>query len=145
MTAGGGAADMLMADRQVPELYAEGAHHLWQDFTAVSKYAAPLLLEGLVRFTGQLGVDPGSVDHYVVSIPTRKLYEEHIPAFLDRLHITRKQIKFRCSDIGYVGGAATLVHLDQMARSGELQQGQLVVVHAVESSKWMTAGFALRW
>jgi 3-oxoacyl-[acyl-carrier-protein] synthase-3 len=145
MTAGGGAADMLLADRQVPELYAEGAHHLWQDFSAVNEYAAPLLLQGIVRFTGQLGIDPATVDHYVVSIPTQKLYEEHIPAFLDKLRITRDQIKFRCKDIGYVGGAATLVHLDQMVRSGELQPGQLVIVHAVESSKWMTGGFALRW
>ncbi len=145
MTAGGGVADLLRENRQIPELYAEGAHHLWQDFTAVNDYAAPLLLEGLLRFTKRMGIDPASVDHYVVSIPSYKLYEDHIPSFLDKLGISREQIKFRCARTGYVGGAATLVHLDQMVRTGELLAGQLVLLHAVESSKWMTAGFAVRW
>ena len=123
----------------------DGTHHLWQDFSAVNDNAAPLLLQGLCNFTSQLKIDPGSVDHYVVSIPTQQLYEDHIPAFLDRLHITRDKIKFRSGEIGYCGGAATLLHLDEMARSGEIKSGELAVVHAVESSKWMTAGFAVRW
>lgn len=145
MKAGGAAADLMEKNCQIPELYDAGRHHLWQDFNAVNDSAAPLLLEGLVRFTSKLGIPSGKVDHYVVSIPSLKLYEDHIPAFLDRLGITREQIQFRCARIGYVGGAATLVHLDQMVRSGEIKPGQLVVVHAVESSKWMTAGFALQW
>lgn len=145
MKAGGGVADMLRADHQIPEMYAEGSHHLWQDFSAVNDFAAPLLLDGIVRLTEHLDIDPASVDHYVVSIPTYKLYEEHIPAYLDRLGVGRDQIKFRSAEVGYVGGATILVHLDQMVRSGEIQPGQLVIAHSVESSKWMTAGFAMRW
>lgn len=145
MTAGGAAADLMKAAHQIPELYGEGQHHLWQDFTAVNDNAAPLLLQGLVNFTERMKIPPGSVDHYVVSIPTSQLYEDHIPAFLDRLNITRDKIKFRSNRIGYCGGAATLLHLDEMVRTGELKPGQLAVVHAVESSKWMTAGFAVRW
>jgi 3-oxoacyl-[acyl-carrier-protein] synthase-3 len=145
MTAGGAASDLMRASHQIPQLYNDGTHHLWQDFTAVNDNAAPLLLQGLCNFTAQMKIDPGTVDHYVVSIPTSQLYEDHIPAFLDRLHITRDKIKFRSDKIGYCGGAATLLHLDEMVRSGELKPGQLAVVHAVESSKWMTAGFAVRW
>lgn len=145
MKAGGAAADLMDQTCQIPELYGDGKHHLWQDFNAVNDNAAPLLLEGLARFTARLGIPSSSVDHYVVSIPSLKLYEDHIPAFLDRLGITREQIQFRCARVGYVGGAATLVHLDQMVRSGEIKPGQLVIVHAVESSKWMTAGFAMKW
>jgi 3-oxoacyl-[acyl-carrier-protein] synthase-3 len=145
MTAGGAAADLMQSARQIPQLYDAGLHHLWQDFTAVNDNAAPLLLQGLVRFTEQMKIQPGTVDHYVVSIPTWQLYEDHIPAFLDRLNITREKIKFRSNRIGYCGGAATLLHLDEMVRTGEIQPGQLAVVHAVESSKWMTAGFAVRW
>ncbi|MCG8405523.1 MAG: 3-oxoacyl-ACP synthase III family protein [Phycisphaerales bacterium] len=145
MTAGGAVADLAMANHQIPELYEDGRHHLWQDFTAVNDRAAPLLLEGILRMTKSLKIDTTSVDHYVVSIPTRKLYEQHIPEFLDKLGITPEEIKFRSDKIGYCGGAATLIQLDQMVRSGELQSGELAVVHAVESSKWMTAGFAVRW
>ncbi len=145
MTAGGAAADLMKAAQQIPQLYEVGNHHLWQDFTAVNDNAAPLLLQGLVNFTTKLKIDPGTVDHYVVSIPTTQLYEDHIPAFLDRLNITRDKIKFRSDKIGYCGGAATVIHLDDMVRNGEIKPGQLAIVHAVESSKWMTAGFAVRW
>lgn len=145
MTAGGAAADLMQSKCQIPELYNEGKHHLWQDFNAVNDYAAPLLLEGLYNFTSRAGINSTSVNHYVVSIPSLKLYEDHIPKFLDKLGISREQIQFRCGRVGYVGGAATLVHLDQMVRTGELKEGELVIVHAVESSKWMTAGFAVQW
>lgn len=145
MVAGGAVADLTKAYRQIPELYQDGRHHLWQDFTAVNDNAAPLLLEGLVRFTRKLNIDPSTVDHYVVSIPTMQLYEEHIPIFLERLKVTQDRIKFRSGRVGYCGGSATLLHLDEMVRTGELKPGQLAIVHAVESSKWMTAGFAVRW
>ncbi|MFH1417855.1 MAG: 3-oxoacyl-ACP synthase III family protein [Planctomycetota bacterium] len=145
MTAGGAATDLMKASQQIPQLYDAGTHHLWQDFSAVNDNAAPLLLQGLCSFTKQMNIDPSTVDHYVVSIPTRQLYDDKIPAFLDRLGITRDKIKFRSDTIGYCGGAATLLHLDEMVRTGELKEGELAVVHAVESSKWMTAGFAVRW
>lgn len=145
MMSGGAAADLIRKDHQIPELYAAGRHHLWQDLAAVGSRAAPLLLDGLVRFTKSIGLASGSVNHYVVSIPSRTLYEEHIPSFLERLDISREQIRFRSDRFGYCGGAATLVQFDQMVRSGELRAGELAVIHAVESSKWMTAGFACRW
>ncbi len=145
MSSGGAAADLMRKDQQIPELYAAGRHHLWQDLAAVGNRAAPLLLEGLIRFIDTLPLDSASVDHYVVSIPSRALYDQHIPAFMDQLGITRDQIRFRSDGIGYCGGAATLVQFDHMVRSGELQTGDIAVVHAVESSKWMTAGFACRW
>jgi 3-oxoacyl-[acyl-carrier-protein] synthase-3 len=145
MVAGGAVADLTKAHRQIPELYDDGRHHLWQDFTAVNDNAAPLLLEGLMRFIQKLGIPSSTVDHYVVSIPTMQLYDENIPVFLDRLGVPRERIKFRSSRVGYCGGSATLLHLDEMIRTGELKSGELAIVHAVESSKWMTAGFAVRW
>ena len=145
MVAGGAVADLTKANRQIPELYDDGRHHLWQDFTAVNDNAAPLLLEGLVRFMKKLSIDSGTVDHYVISIPTMQLYEENLPHFMERLGVPGERIKFRSSRVGYCGGSATLLHLDEMIRTGELKSGQLAVVHAVESSKWMTAGFAVRW
>jgi 3-oxoacyl-[acyl-carrier-protein] synthase-3 len=145
MTAGGAVADLMKADRQIPELYAEGRHHLWQDFTAVNDNAGPLLLEGLLKITRQLKIEPGKVDHYIVSIPTRQLYDEQLPSFMDKLSITKDRIQFRSGKLGYTGGAATLVQLDAMVRGGEIKPGQLLAIHAVESSKWMTGGFVVRW
>jgi len=145
MTCGGATADLVKASDQIPDLYRAGRHHLWQDFTAVSEQAGVLLLEGLLRFTDRAAIPSASVDHYIVSIPTLQLYERHLPQFMEKLGIEGSRLQFRSAQVGYTGGAATLIHLDQMVRSGELSPGQLAIVHAVESSKWMTAGFAVRW
>ena len=145
MTCGGGAADLKAPDHQIPEVYNSGTHHLDQDFGAVAKWAGPTLIEGLARFTDQMKIDSSTVSHYIVSVPTKQLFGESLPAVCDRLSIKPEQIKFRSADCGYCGGAAILIHLDEMARSGELKPGQLAICHSVESSKWMTAGFAVRW
>jgi len=65
--------------------------------------------------------------------------------FLEHFGITRDQMKFRAENTGYCGGASLLLHFDEMARDGEMKPGETVVVHSVESSKWMTAGFVVRW
>jgi hypothetical protein len=75
---------MMKASRQFPQFYDEGRHHLWQDFSAVNKEAGPMLLNGLCKFAQQLVVNPGEVDHYVVSIPTIKFYADHLSTFLDQ-------------------------------------------------------------
>ena len=145
MTAGGAAADLINPDSQIPEVYADGSHHLDQDFAAVARHAGPTLLDGLVRLTDELEIDSSSVSHYIVSVPTLQLFEDGLPKFCDRLGIGPEQLKFRSAHCGYCGGAAILIHLDEMARSGELKPGQVAIFHSVESSKWMTAGFAVRW
>jgi 3-oxoacyl-[acyl-carrier-protein] synthase III len=145
MTAGAGVADLVEPDSQVQALYAKGHHHLDQDFTAVNRDAGPTLLDGIVRLLESLNIDPATVDHYVYSIPTMQLYNGNLEAFSTRLHTTAEQMKFRACRTGYCGGASILLHFDEMVRSGEIKPGQLVALHSVESSKWMTAGFVVRW
>lgn len=145
MTAGGGVANLADPERQIPYIYAEGMHHLSQDFTAVHRDAARLLYEGVVRMVEKLGLDPHTIGQCVFSIPSRQLYENGVGQFMDYFGIGQDQVKFRARHTGYVGGAAILLHLDDMARNDELKSGNLVVVHSVESSKWMTAGFVAKW
>jgi len=145
MTAGGGVANLADPDKQIPFIYAEGMHHLSQDFTAVHRDAARLLYEGVVRMVEKLHLDPHTIDQCVFSIPSKQLYENGAGQFTDYFGISRDQVKFRARHTGYVGGAAILLHLDEMARNNELNPGKLVVVHSVESSKWMTAGFVAKW
>jgi 3-oxoacyl-[acyl-carrier-protein] synthase-3 len=145
MTAGIGLGDLVDFRGQIVDVHNQGNHHLWQDFNAVNRDAGPLLLQGITSFCKRMGVEPSTIDHFVVSIPTAQLYKENLPRFAEVLGIHEKQAKFRSQDIGYCGGAATVIHLDHMVRSGEIQPGQAALVHAVESSKWMTGGFFLRW
>lgn len=145
MTAGGGVADLVDAEHQIPDMYQLGTHHLDQDFSAVNRSAGRLLLDGVVNMTKTLGIDPHKVDAIVASIPTKQLYEDNVGLFTEYFNITRDQIKFRAGRTGYCGGTSILLHLDEMVRSGEVKPGQTILLDSVESSKWMTAGFAVRW
>lgn len=145
MTAGGGVADLVNVDHQIPDVYELGTHHLDQDFSAVNRSAGRLLFEGVVRMTNALGIDPHKVDALVGSIPTKQLYEDSVDLFTEYFGVTREQARFRARNTGYCGGASILLHFDEMIRSGELKPGQTVLLDSVESSKWMTAGFAVRW
>ena len=145
MTAGGGVSDLIECDTQIPGLYAKGAHHLDQDFSAVGRHAAPFLVDGALRMLKSLDIDPGSVAHYVWSIPGLQLYNDYIEKGAERLKSTPDQMRFRAAKTGYCGGTSILLHFDEMVRSGEIQPGQMVALNSVESSKWMSAGFVVRW
>ena len=103
------------------------------------------MLDGAENMLGNLGIAPADVDHYVWSMPTRQLYDSTLEQITSRLGIPPEGQKFRAARSGYCGGAAILVHLDEMARSGEIERGDLVVPYSVESSKWMSGGFVVRW
>ncbi len=145
MTAGGAAADVMDSVSPLLAIHERGTHHLDQDFAAVKRDAGRRLFEGIKRMVESLGVDPKTVAHIVASIPSKQLYEENVGLFTDHFDIDREQIKFRAGTTGYTGGAAILIHFDQMVRACEIQRGDIVLLHSVESSKWMSGGFAVRW
>jgi len=145
MTAGAGVCDLMDGETPIHSVFERGSHHLDQDFTAVNRDAGRLLFEGVVQMVNTLGLDPTKIDDIVPSIPTKQLYEDNVGRFTEYFKITRDQVKFRARHTGYCGGTSILLHFDEMVRSGELRPGQTVLVHSVESSKWMSAGFAVRW
>ena len=145
MTAGGGVADLIEPDQQIPHVFEKGSHHLDQDFGAVNDDAVPTLVEGVLNMLKELGIDSRQVDHYVYSIPGRQLYDGNLDKVTIPFGVSADRAKFRARDIGYCGGAALLVHFDQVVRSGELQPGQTAAVYSIESSKWMSGGFVVRW
>ncbi|MBI5866380.1 MAG: 3-oxoacyl-ACP synthase III family protein [Planctomycetes bacterium] len=145
MTAGGGVVDAASGQSPAAKVWEHGSHHLDQDFAAVNRDAGPFLLNGVVRMLASLGLDSKTIQHYIWSTPTLQLYKDNIEAFCDKLHATRDQMKFRAARTGYCGGASILIHFDEMVRSGELRQSERVLLHSVESSKWMSAGLVVQW
>ncbi len=145
MIAGGGVADLMDWERQIPSVYERGSHHLDQDFFKVSQDAVPYLADGVQHMLKSLNIDPATVDHFVYSIPGRQLYDNNIDKVTKPFGATPEKVKFRAQRTGYCGGASILIHFDEMVRSGEIKPGEQVVLYSVESSKWMSAGFVLRW
>ena len=145
MMCGGAVEDVMLGDNPAEMIYREGRHHLDQDFAAVNRLAGPNLFDGMLRMFESLAVAQLGIDHYIWSIPTMQLYNENVPALLEKLGATPEQLQFRTATTGYCGGASMLIHFDEMVRSGELKRGQTAAVYSVESSKWMSAGFVVRW
>lgn len=145
MTAGGGVADLVDPDCQIPGIFEQGRHHLDQDFAAVGRDAVPVLVQGAKRMLAKLEIEPSLVSHYIYSTPGRQLYDSNIDQVTGPFGVTADQVRFRACRTGYCGGASILLHFDEMVRSGELQSGQMAVLYSVESSKWMSGGFVVRW
>jgi 3-oxoacyl-[acyl-carrier-protein] synthase-3 len=144
MTGGAGAVDFLKYDHP-GGVYEAGSHHLDQDLAMVGRIAHRELFEGVKRTVKAAGLLPEEVDWILASVPSRSLYNVGLKSFLDYFPSIPRNPVFPCSHIGYAGGAAILVQLDQLVRSGTLQRGQTVVLHSIESSKWMAGGLAIRW
>ena len=142
MTAGACARDVRLHRRSPLQLVEQGFHHLDQDFTAVTRFAAPRLEEMLLQWQEQTKLDSSDIDHFVLSTPTRQLYDD-ARARIDS--IPWERAPFRCAESGYCGGAEILVQFDRSARAGEFRPGDLIVCYSVESSKWMGGGFLVRW
>lgn len=142
MTCGLGARVMRAQQVGLRALVEGGLHHLDQDFAAVSEFSAERLEALLHAFADGLDLKHDDIDHYILSIPTVKLYED---ARKRIEYLAWERCPFRCATSGYCGGASILVHLDQMARAGQLKAGELAMCYSVESSKWMGGGFLVRW
>ncbi len=144
MTAGGGVADLVEAASPMLEVLEKGSHHLDQDFSAVNRNAGPFLIDGTLRMLKSLGIDKNAIDHYIYSIPSRQLYEGNSERF-EQTFGSLDKLRFRARNCGYCGGASILVHFDEAVRSGEIKPGDTVLLNSVESSKWMCAGFVVKW
>lgn len=144
MTAGAGMADLASLG-SFREIFERGSHHLDQDLVTVSREAADFLLAAVRRHVLSTKLPPESVVHLVASVPSVQQYQVNCERFREFLPSFRfaREFPYRCS--GYCGGAAVLVSLDELIRSGAIQPGETALVHAIESSKWMSGGFALRW
>jgi 3-oxoacyl-[acyl-carrier-protein] synthase III len=125
--------------------FARGDQHVTQDSMYVLKEGLTLAIKGLERMLRAQEIAPASIDHFIPSVSSlrvaRKLQrrcEEHLGLRSDvwRMNFTR---------VGYVGSVAVPIVLDEMARAGKLQPGDLVCTFAEESSKWMCAGTVFRW
>lgn len=143
MTAGGGVADLFNFGN-LRDIFDHGAHHLDQDLALVSREAADYLFESVERHVAALGLPPESVAHLVASVPSVQQYEANTERFRALLPTVQAAAEFPFRHTGYCGGAAVLVALNDLIRSGRLLPGQTALIHAVESSKWMAGGFSLR-
>lgn len=144
MTAGAGIADLVQCD-DFQGVFREGTHHVDQDLPTVSRVAPDYLLEAVKRHVEATGLPREDVTRFVASFPSVEQYAANAAQFEEYFPAVRRAETFPYRNTGYCGGAAVLVWLAELARTGNVEPGEVVLVQAVESSKWMSGGFAIRW
>jgi 3-oxoacyl-[acyl-carrier-protein] synthase III len=143
------------ATTNMSEAYAKGLHHLNQNFQQVSTIGPSFFLDGMKRFAATLGLDPedGSnfenVAYFLANVPADHLVDLGMDEAKARWGLGLQRLKSvlysTVANRGYTGPAAIAITLDELARKGTLADGQYLVSFVTESSKWMNAGFVMRY
>lgn len=141
------------ATTRMSEAYAQGLHHLTQDFNQVSQTGPKFFIDGVQRFVAALGLtdaDKPLMDRlgfFLANVPADHLVslgmDEARARFGFALEKIRSVLYSTVANRGYTGPAAVLITLDELVKKGIVQDGHLVASFVTESSKWMNAGFLL--
>ncbi|VBB47345.1 putative 3-oxoacyl-(acyl-carrier-protein) synthase III [uncultured Desulfatiglans sp.] len=126
------------------QVYEKGWHHLEQDLMTVSKLAPALGEKGFKRMIDQTGLNVGDVKCFFVNIPTKHLMDLTIN-YLRKHWGVDLPFYTKLSTRGYQGAPAIIIALDDYFQTEDLQIGDTLVSFVTESSKWMHAGFILKY
>ena len=143
------------AGTRIKYAYENGDHHLTQNFNQVSNIGPQFFMDGLKRFANQIGIDPSnsddveSIQYFLANVPTDHLVDIGMDVAKQEwglaLEHFQRVLYSTVSNRGYMGPVAILVTLDELVRKVGLNDGDLVASFVTESSKWMNAGFMMRY
>ena len=138
-----------------PRAFALGHHHVTQNMGLVGSLGVEHFLGGLERFAARLEIDAQSTDfreqvsHFLANVPSDHLVESGLEQGSARwalpLDHMRRIYTSTVAHRGYTGPAAVVITLDELLRAGGIRDGRFVMSFVTESSKWMNAGFLMRF
>ena len=141
------------AATRIKDAYANGWHHLTQNFNQVSNIGPKFFMDGLKRFADQIGIDPTdkktveSITYFLANVPTDHLVDIGLDEARAQwglaLEHLQRVLYSTVSNRGYTGPAAIAITLDELMRKVGLKEGDIVASFVTESSKWMNAGFLM--
>lgn len=112
-------------------------HH---DFRRVLRRGGKLAAEAAMKVMERLAVEVGDVRFFVTHQATGNI--RRIGASYG---LPPEKIPVNIGRVGNTVAASILLLLDEMASSGRIERGDLLVLHTAESSTWSSAGMAVRW
>jgi 3-oxoacyl-[acyl-carrier-protein] synthase III len=134
----------------LPEVYHNGWHHLTQDFSKVSKLSPDLFEKGLKNMISTTGLGKSQeereyVKWFLATIPIKHLLDICVKMARKEWKMPQMQFYSNLRTRGYSGPPSTVIALDGLMQEVSLSQGDVIVGFVEESSKWMQAGFILRY
>lgn len=118
------------------------------DVVESGRFTPFVLTEGMRATVQSAGIDAATVDVCIIpegnaEYMTDELREAGL--LTEEWTALEHKIFENLADVGATGSAAVPLAVDYGWRSGKLQQGQTVMVLAIETSKWKYAGWVFPW
>jgi 3-oxoacyl-[acyl-carrier-protein] synthase III len=131
------------------EEFDSGAHHLAQMFQDELRRnfhedGGTIFYHGLGRMLEKYPVDLSRLKYFQVNFPSKHI-ADLVMEECESLGISKDTMYTKMSGMGYAGPPMVFMCLDRILREEPLTSGDLVLSFVTEVSKFMQAGFILRY
>lgn len=130
--------------------YEKGLHHLRQLFrnelaTGIfQEEGGSVFFNGFKRMLAEGAIDPSTIRIFQINLPAKHIVEA-IADECRELGIPDSALFTRLDTLGYTGPPMVLICLDAILRDNTLSPGDRVVSFVTEVSKFMQAGYSIRY
>ncbi|HSA15294.1 MAG TPA: 3-oxoacyl-ACP synthase [Spirochaetota bacterium] len=131
------------------EEYEKGCHHLAQMFQEELRANfhdadGTVFYKGLKGMIEKYAIDLSGLRFFQVNLPSKHIAELVMEECFG-LGIPRDTLYTKMSKMGYSGPPMAFICLDKIIREEKLAPGDLILSFVTEVSKFMQAGYAMRW
>jgi 3-oxoacyl-[acyl-carrier-protein] synthase-3 len=131
------------------EEFEKGYHHLAQKFQEElsANFHDPdgsIFLKGLKRMITKYEIDLSMLRFFQVNFPSKHITELVLDE-CESLGISRNSLYSKMSSMGYIGPPMALLCIDKIKKEENLNPGDILLSFVTEVSKFMQAGYIIRY
>lgn len=118
------------------------------DFSSSSRYTAEILHEGLHDTLRHAGVSANEIDCCIIPEGNTGYLRDDLEQsgyLSEAWEVLEERVADNLQYVGNTGSPAVLLAWEHAVNEGRIKEGDLVMLLAIESSKWLFAGTVLRW
>jgi 3-oxoacyl-[acyl-carrier-protein] synthase III len=130
--------------------FEQGLHHLRQNFrnelgtVTFQEEGGSVFFKGFRRMLDKCGVSPSSIRFFQVNMPAKHIIDSVKDEF-GAIGIVPGAFYTRLDTLGYCGPPMALIGLDAMIRQEQFSPGDRIASFVTEVSKFMQAGYVMRY
>jgi len=131
--------------------YENGAHHTKQIYLnemrdyAMDENNKTIFYQALKRMLVRQNIDLSALKYFVVNMPSKSV-REYIATECEEFNISPDKFYSAIEQVGYAGPPAAIMSIDILLKEKKsFEDGDLIMSFVMEVSKFMQAGFTLRY
>jgi 3-oxoacyl-[acyl-carrier-protein] synthase III len=131
--------------------FAKGSHHMSQLYMnemsveAIDENGRSIFVNALKRMIERQQIDLSTLSHFVVNMPSKAVRELCKQECNEELNISPDKFYSAIDQVGYAGPPAALISIDILLKNNSFKNGDLIFSFVMEVSKFMQAGFTIRY